>query len=566
MKKFLYFKTKWVKAPFICAVGLLIILSCAKTLDLAPTSALSDETFWASSTDFKLATNEFYFRLPGQGFYDNNSDITWENSPNSVSSGTNTLPPNDGIWNATYRNLLWINKVLLEASNYEGGDDISRWVGEAKFFRAWNYFNLVLRFGDVPYFDTPIDPTDTEALQQPRESREVVINNVIQDLKEAAPDLPLQNGITGNDLGRISRGAAQALLARVALYEATWAKYHQTPGNAQGLLGESITAAEAIIASGEYSLFVYDSDPTLSYFNSYMLPGNDSKEQILARRYDPEVGGHAHGHWLCCGGRGDGTKKLADLYVATDGLPIDVSPLFQGYDSHTSEWENRDLRMSNTLMKPGINQVNRQNQDGSRPWYPNIAGNEETGYRVNKLVSNDPDGFVWGRNHEFKHILKYSEVLLNLAEALYERDGSISDTDLDRTINLLRARGGVAPLTNSLVSSNGLNLLEEIRRERTVELAYDGFRLNDLKRWKIAVEELGDAVRGVQIGNGAWDNVKDGDWDFSGIKTVRDTDSEGFILVQDAGNRLFSEKNYLFPIPSQQIQLSENTLTQNPGW
>ncbi len=539
---------------------LFLVTSCTKNLNLLPTNALSDETYWTNSSNFKRAANAFYFRLPGHSFADSNSDISWQNGINGVSSGTNTISVNDGNWNAAYRNLLEINKLLLQASNYEGGDDISRWVAEAKFFRAYNYFNLVLRFGDVPYYDTPIDPTDEEALNAPRVGRDVVVKNSIQDLKDAVPDLPLQEAITGDDLGRISRGAAQALLARVALYEATWVKYHQVSGDAQTLLNEAISAAEAVISSGQYELFVYQPDPSLSYFNSYMLPGNDSKEQILARRYHPEVGGHAHGHWLCCGGRGDGTKKLADMYLSKDGLPISKSPLFQGYTAYTSEWENRDLRMSNTLMLPGSNQVNRNNQDGANRVYPQITGSEETGYRVNKLVSNDPDGFVWGRNHEFKHILKFSEVLLNLAEALYERDGSISDDDLDRTINLLRSRGGVSPLTNALATTHDLDILTEIRRERTVELAYDGFRLDDLKRWKIAVEELSHPIRGVQIGNGSWDEV------YSDVMDVRSTDSDGFIVVQEKENRNFGEKNYLFPIPTQQIQLSDGNLTQNPGW
>ena len=302
------------------------------------------------------------------------------------------------------------------------------------------------------------------------------------------------------------------------------------------------------MASGEYELFTYADNPEDSYLQSYMLPGNDSKEQILARRYHPEIDGHALGHWLCCGSFGDGTKKLADMY---------------GYGTITSEFENRDLRMSNTFTVPGSTGFrfrNRDNPAGERPVFSFLDNGPAPGYKVRKLVSVDEEGFVWGRCSEFKHVLKYSELLLNLAEALYERNGAISDGDLDATINLLRARGGIASLTNALVNAHGLDMLSEIRRERTVELAYDNHRLNDLKRWKTAVKELNEDIRGVNIGGGAWDEQ------FEGISQSFPSDAEGFKLVESRADRQFAERNYLFPLPIQQIQLSEGVLVQNEGW
>ncbi len=549
------------RVVYLVLLVLMIITtnSCSKSLDLAPTDALTDATFWNTSADFRLAANGFYFALPGHGASDANSDITYENGPNSTSRGTNTLPDTDNNWRNAYSDLRDLNKLIVEGAAYEGADDISRWIGEAKFFRAYTYFNLVKRFGDVPYYDAPVAAADEEALQASRTSREQVILSVIQDLKDAAAALP--PSVSGGDLGRITKGAANALLARVGLFEGTWVKYHGTSGDASMLINESITAAEAVISGSEYELFEYGPDLTLSHYNSYMLPGNDSSEQILARRFHPDVSGHPWGHWLCCGGRGDATKKLADMYLSVDGLPIEQSPLFQGYDTPTSEWQDRDYRMSNTLMVPGSYQINRQNRDGANQVYPRVQSDEETGYRVNKLMSTDPDGFIWGRNHEFKHILKYSEVLLTLAEALYERDGSISDTDLSRTINLLRDRGGVVDLTNAFAIANSLNVLDEIRRERTVELAYDGFRLDDLRRWKTAVAELGESIRGIEIGNGSWDAI------FPGLSTSSiPVDSDGFIVVENATSRVFSDKNYLSPIPAQQIRLNPNLEPNNSGW
>ena len=552
-----------------CAALLLAMLfSCTQDLDLVPRTTLSEASFWNNANDFKLASNRYYVTLlPGHATtsgVDDNSDIVYGDAQNTVSAGINVAGENDGTWTNTYRELRQINTMLTKAVEYEGDrSEIAISVAEGKFFRAFAHFTLVVRFGDVPYFDRVLTGLDDELLKKPRTRRDTVITNILKDLDEAAPDLPPQSALSGSDIGRITQGAAYALKARVALFEATWAKYHGTPGDVNTLLDQSIAAARAVIESGEYELFTYADAPEDSYLQSYMLPGNDSKEQILARRYHPEIGGHALGHWLCCGGFGDGTKKLADMYVCTDGLPIDVSPLFQGYGTMTSDFENRDLRMSNTFTIPGSTGFkfrNRDNQAGERPVFSFVDKGPAPGYKARKLVSVDEEGFVWGRCSEFKHVLKYSELLLNLAEALYERNQAISDSDLDATVNLLRARGGVADLTNTLVNANGLDMLSEIRRERTVELAYDNHRLNDLKRWKTAVTELNEDIRGVNIGSGAWDEQ------FEGISESFPSDAEGFKIVERKDDRQFAERNYLFPLPIQQIQLSEGVLEQNKGW
>ena len=554
---------------------LAVLFACTQDLDLKPRTSVSEKNFWKQANDFKQAANRYYVTLLPQhvtiGGIDDNSDLTYGTEQNEVGAGVNVAGENDGIWTGRYRELRQINTMLAKAAEYPGDkSEIAASVAEGKFFRALAYFQLVVRFGDVPYFDRPLTGLDDELLKKPRTPRETVVTNILKDLDEAAPDLPLQSNLSGTDIGRVTQGAAYALKARVALFEATWAKYHRTPGNVNALLDQSIAAARAVIASGEYELFTYTDAPEESYLQSYMLPGNDSKEQILARRYHPEVGGHALGHWLCCGNFGDGTKKLADMYVCTDGLPINKSELFKGYGTMTSEYQNRDLRMSNTFITPGstgLKYRSRDNRDGSKPVFSVVNTATAPGYKVRKLVSVDEDGFVWGQCSEFKHVLKYSEVLLTLAEALYEKNSAISDADLDATINKLRARGGVAKLTNALVSANGLEMLSEIRRERTVELAYDNHRLNDLKRWKTAVTELNQDIKGVNIGGGAWDNAKDkaGKLLFKNLGTLA-RDANGFKIVEPQANRNFSEKNYMFPLPTQQIQLSNGVLKQNPGW
>ena len=541
---------------------ILIFSACTQDLDLAPRTSLSEASFWNSANDFKLATNRYYRTLlPGFGTSggDNNSDITYGNGQNDVSAGNLIPSENDNTWNTIYRELRQINTMLQKATEYQGEfSEISVSVAEAKFFRAYAYYNLLTRFGGVPYFDEPLLGENDERLFSPRSPRETVVLNILKDLNEAAPDLPKQSSLQGTDIGRISQGAAWALKARVALFEATWAKYHGTTGNVNDLLEQAINAALAIINSGEYELFYYTPKPEDSYLNSYLITGNDSKEQILARRYFPDISTHTIGNWVCCNGTNDYTKKLVDMYVATDGLPISISPLFQGYGSILSEYENRDLRMINTVAIPGGFHISRENTDGLIAIYPDLLTDDETGYKSRKLVAVDEDG-VSNRAYEFKHVLKYSEVLLILAEALYERDGFISDADLNISVNLLRARGGVAALTNALVTTNGLDMLEQIRNERTVELVSDGYRLLDLRRWKIAVAELNEDILGVQVTSGIWDAI------YPTASSLL-ADANGFRLVEAKEIRNFGEKNYLFPLPTQQIQLSKGTLEQNPGW
>jgi hypothetical protein len=155
-------------------------------------------------------------------------------------------------------------------------------------------------------------------------------------------------------------------------------------------------------------------------------------------------------------------------------------------------------------------------------------------------------------------IIRYAEVLLNFAEATFELNGSISDADLDRSINLLRARGGVAPLTNSLVSNYTLSMREEIRRERRVELAMEGFRYWDLLRWKQAENELPQMILGAKYFE---DEALVIDPNWNPMRT-----QDGFIITEPATNRNFNpDRDYLWPLPLTELSMNPN-LVQNPNW
>src|SRR5437667_11302532 len=254
-------------------------------------------------------------------------------------------------------------------------------------------------------------------------------------------------------------------------------------------------------------------------------------------------------------------KKLADMYLCKDGLPITISPHFAGYDSlATTEFKNRDPRMAMTFIVPGSDVFK---ESGFLPVIPGFSGTTatRTGYMLRKFLDETVEAAHFAGQYDFKEF-RYGEVLLILAEALFERDGVISDADLNRTIGELRRRVGMPTLTNAAVTTNGLNMLVEIRSERTVELAFEGFRRDDLRRWKTAETELPQALRGVKFVGTEYQQRNP----TLVVGTDIQVDNNGFIVAEAAASRQFLPKHYLDPIPLQQIQLSHGTLTQNPGW
>jgi starch-binding outer membrane protein, SusD/RagB family len=549
------------KTPFTHASIFLVLTVACTSLDLGPKDQISDASFWKTPDQFQLAANDFYYRLQGAHNYTEiNSDIAFggaanpsESYPSAVSNGSYLPPANSALWDSSYVGIRATNYLLKKAEESGLGTQIDRWVGEALFFRAYHYWKLAKTYGGVPLITTVLDVTSQE-VYTPRSTQQEIIDVVIADLDNAVPKLLKQSQLDGSEMGRVTQGAALALKARAALYQATWLKYHGG-GDPTPMLTQAINAAEQLIASGEYELYT-DHGPQ-SYKYLFILQGDDSKEVILARRY---YAGRATHNWTreLWFNYMIPTKTLADLYLCTDGLPITSSPLFQGYDTlATTEFQNRDPRMGMTFIVPGDSIY----ADGG-VWatiFPGFTGTNatRTGYMIRKFLDETLEATQFQGQYDFKEF-RYGEVLLILAEALYERDGQIDDADLGRTINLLRARVGMPALTNSQVTSNGLNMLTEIRRERTVELAFEGFRRDDLRRWKTAEQVMPQAIRGVKFVGTEYEDRNPG--------LVLQVDAGGFIVTEAAVSRQFLPKHYLDPIPLQQIQLSHGTLTQNPGW
>jgi hypothetical protein len=540
--------------------ALLMLAPGCKDLNLGPKDQVSDASFWTNPDQFRLAANDFYYGLRGAHNYtEKNSDIAsgvGGTDLSAVSNGSYLPVANSDLWDSSYVGIRATNYLLAKAAESGLGSQIDRWVGEALFFRAYHYWNLVKTYGGVPLITQVLDVTSPE-VYTPRSTQQQVIDFIIADLDNAVPKLLKQSQLSAAEMGRVTQGAALALKARAALYQGTWLKYHGG-GAPTPVLTSAINAAEQLIASSEYQ--VYTGEGAQSYKYLFILQGDDSPEVILARRYYTARATHNWTRELWFNYMIP-TKKLADMYLATDGLPITTSPLFAGYDSlATTEFQNRDPRMAMTFIVPGSDVFQ---ESGFQPIFPGFSGSNatQTGYMLRKFLDETVEATQFAGQYDFKE-LRYGEVLLILAEALYERDGSISDADLARTITPLRDRVGMPALTNGLVSANALDMLAEIRRERTVELAFEGFRREDLRRWKTAETEMPQALRGVKFVGTEYEQRDS----TLVIGTDIQVDAGGFVIAEPAAARQFAPKHYLDPIPLQQIQLSRGTLTQNPGW
>lgn len=549
------------------ALFILVLTGCNKGLDLVPKDSISDVTFWKTSADFKLAANNLYFSLEGFNTWDTYTDLAYD-VPNSISNGTYQTTENDSRWTNAYIYIRRCNKIIARAATSSISSELGQFVAEAKFFRAYNYWMMYKLFGGVPIVTEELDIND-ERLYAPRSTRKETVDFILKDLEEASADLPARNDLPTNDIGRITKGAADALKARVALFEGTWEK-SRGEGNADTYLDMAINSATAVMNSGQYALFTGKGLQSYRYF--FIEEGDDASEAILDRRYEVNISPQyfpstvGEGHLLP-------TKKLADMYLSADGLPIEKSPMFKGYNQTGSEFQDRDPRMTMTIVIPGtgVKQFWYPQPVESWPFYP--QRNANTGYTTYKYLSESASSnespFTLGFGYDC-HIIRYAEVLLIYAEAIFEKNGNISDDDLDKSINLLRQRVNMMELKNSFVTANGLDMRTEIRRERTVELALEGFRYDDLRRWKTAEVELKMAVKGIKIVGTPWANpivVEGQDRNpYTDASWQSRTDANGFIIVEGAAGRFFDpNKHYLVPLPTKEILINP-ALEQNPNW
>ena len=558
MKKYILIITTYI-------VALITFTSC-EDIDLLPKDDLADELFWKGPSDYMKAVNLLYNRTETFDTKDTDSDIGFELSltdDSKISNGTFSAPNSEDSWSHRFEDLRQCNVIIEKGESYEGNfSEIERYVAEARFFRAYTFWRLMKKYTDVQLITKPLS-VDSPELYGSRNPQHEVEDFILSELEAIYTKLPKQSELTANETGRITQGAALALKARVALYAGTWAKYHQHRADYTQLLDQAIKAAELVIDSKEYTLFEGEGDHSYRYL--FIDEGDDAPEEIFGSRYYDDIRYHGTAHSVYWGTRGTPTKKLADMYLCkTTGLPIEHSNSgFKGYEKIADEFTDRDPRMSQTILMPGT--AYKSAQDG-----PDICSSAfttrpetRTGYKLWKFM-----GEVFGKQSNQSsfdyHIIRYAEVLLILAEATFEKNGSISDDVLNKSINVVRSRKGVEmpALTNQFVQSNGLNMQTEIRRERTIELAFEGFRRDDLRRWKTAEAEMKKAIMGIKYTGTEYEEQQALNDGYSG-----QIDANGFLVLEPEANRFFTvPKHYYYSIPLDELSLNPNLKPNNPDW
>lgn len=527
-------------------ISLCLLSAC--DVDRISETSLSDGSFWKNERDLRAATNYLYTYLPGLLVTsDNWSDDGFATAPNSISDGSRLAPATSGDYSTPYRMIRAASNIVEKASLAESAgvpsQTVNIYIAEARFFRAWAYFQLVQKFGDVPLI-LGLLKEDAPELMAPRTPKDQVYEAIYADLDYAIAKLPTPTARGAAGYGRITNTAALAFKARIALFEGTRSKFHQY-GDPNKHLSLAVAAAKAVMESGEHQLFN-------SYFGlfQYEGEGRQNRENILVRQYGRSVADDISGY--NCGtlinGATNATKALVDAYLMKDGLPIEVSPLYTIPATFSETFNNRDERLKATIMKAGDPYFY------SVPFLAPTLVYHTTAYCPRKFV----DAHTVGTGVTFIDypIIRYAEVLLTYAEALYELNGSISDADLNTSINLLRARADLPDLSNAFVQDNGLHMRNELRRERRVELAMEGFRYWDLIRWKTAETELPKAILGSYF------FAKEPGFSTASPKLTPDK----YILLQSSANRRFDPaKDYLWPLPVNELALNPQ-LVQNPAW
>lgn len=532
-------------------------------LERAPLDQIVNETFWQNEEQLVLAVDALYANIKAKNTVDmeNMGDNTiWPSTTSYqlIGSGNfgNDLGTLNTEWGTQYDAVRQANAFL---ENYERADvDPVRkeaLAAEVRVIRALGYLFLSSFWGDVPLITSTLT---IDEVYGPRTPREQVIDFLLEDLDLAAQHLPAEIP-GGDDVGRMNKAAALGLKARIALYNQRWDVAEQ--------------AARAVMDMGIYELYS-NGDPNTSYKELFTYKGNlsggNNRETIIARLFLTGVIDHNLSREIQVPDqvvRWNPTKSLVDSYLMVDGLPIEQSPLYN-VDTYEEVFENRDPRMVQTILEPGSPWGGRYdgsaaNNDGDTSndhpdtlQVPKFQSDRRgattiTGYYFTKYVELSTVPEV-GRDVNDIILMRYAEILLTYAEARLEQ-GTLTQADIDVTINLLRDRVGMKHMNLEELASNGLDIKEEIRRERRVELALEGQRYFDIIRWRKG-DLLAQDVKGTNV-----------DWlpDYLNLSNLR-TDDEGFVIVS-SGRTFDPARNYLWPVPLTQLERNPD-LGQNPGW
>lgn len=563
-------------------------------MDRYPIAEVSPENSFKTARDLELYTNGFYENLPAIKTIiekDLTTDnVLYTNIPVEQRSDDRTIPSDAGSGGWSWGDLRTVN---LFFDHYKQCTDLvarDKYEGIARFFRAWFYFDKVKRFGDVPWYETVIQTGDKDLLYKPRDNREFVMDKIIEDLELAIDKLDNKRASD-----QVNCWTALSLLSRVCLYEGTYRKYH-TELNLQGsdvLLEKAYKAAERVMNESGYKLYSTGNVDT-DYRDLFASSDLREEEVILGRRYSLILNKmHNINYYFTSRTQKDIglTKDFVDSYLLqSNGKPFTSKSNYATMGFY-EEMQNRDKRLAQTIRSVGYKRIG-----DNAIQLPDFAATM-TGYQVSKFVSDvSQDGD--GASYQDIAIIRYAEVLLNYAEAKAEL-GLLTQDDIDKSIKLIRNRVGMPNLNMGdanqspdaimaamypTVTGTNKGVLLEIRRERRIELALEGFRWDDLVRWK-AGKLLEPHFTGMYFPSlGEFDLDNDGKIDLllykegnepqsnasqkvkiGGVIQLTGGDKGYLIGFKDNKKKFDEERDYLYPIPMGDILLNDN-LVQNPHW
>lgn len=574
-----------INALFLSAA--IACISCEDMLDYQPKDRLSPDTYFKTETDCELWTNNYYTVFPSaEGIYSEPYDVIVRDVLADEISGVRKPMPTDGNWN--WEKLREMNFFLSRASQIEDESVRLEYEGLTRFFRAYFYFEKVKRYGDVPWVDRPLG-SDEEELYKGRDSRELVMEKVMEDVDFAIANLPeVQN------VYRVTRWTARALKSRIALFEGTFRKYHGLDGYEE-FLQACVNASEPFL-TGPYSIYTSGSTPYQDLFTSQNAI---ETEIILARAYTSAISGMTHdvnGHLTgATMGRPGMTRNVVNMYLMRDGSRYTDQENY-AIKTFVEECKNRDLRMAQTLRTPGYKRIG-----GSKELAPDLS-RSTTGYQLIKYLTEEKYDANKASTNDMP-LFRLAEVLLNYAEAKAEL-GTLKQADLDNTIRPLRARAGLPDLDMEEANANpdpylsspetgyanvtgdNKGVILEIRRERTLETPMEGLRYWDIMRWKEG-KRFEKPIEGLYFpGTGEYDLDGNGSVDVCiydtekapgnsadvlylklGTDIVLSGGTSGNVLAHSTQQRIWNEeRDYLYPIPTDDRVLTQGAISQNPGW
>ena len=585
------------------AASILPFSSCSDFLDREPITKPEAGNFLTGAIQVENYINGLYMPLPSFSKFGLGVRSEEKNSDNIIAEkydarlhGQNNQFSGASDWQTGYQNLRKVNYFFhnYKVPEAQENEDVLSLKGEAYFLRAYWHFDLLKKFGSIPVMDAFWDENATIAgLQIPAKTRNEVARFILSDLVEAKNLLHSRGKYSGI---RINKEAAMVLAMNVALYEGTWEKYHSSDDFASStnesnyFLGEVINWGNELFGCGIdlYKTGQNPGDAFAALFNSKDLSGMG--EVLLWRKYSSDEGvfhdvnGNLKAGVVDSEGAAGITQSLVDNYLNADGTFID--PTNEKFKDFKETFEGRDPRLIQTVMNEGakfasattatpmhLEEYTDEKKNTISP--PTLAGDGNTrsltGYHIRLGIDTT---FVSGNGETALPIIRYAEGLLAYAEAAAELE-MWSDDIANKTLKALRERAGVkylAPAKDANFTDFGYTLtpvLQEIRRERRSELALQGFRLDDLMRWKADKLIVGKRGKGAYVGD---ESILFKSYSPDNQKRIRERLTlddnkwaDPMAGTLPSGYQFHADRDYLLPIPPSELELNKK-LKQNPKW